>query len=182
MKNNARILFPLFVLLLASGCMMTKKTKAYLLRPDEHVTMQCPNVVVIDGLHLSGYLERSCPVKRLGRHSVDVHPNMAWAQDFRSMVKETLTTNLMLRCQKSGDAKIYRALVHFMRLEVDDNTGKFNVSVLCTMKCGKALARRHFEYQYDCAGRSGEALIDLYDKALSELADKLCEMTETISE
>ncbi len=178
MKTSFYLLCSVIVPLLLGGCIMSKPKTEYILRADEKAPRQYSNVVIIDSVQLAGYLERSNPVRRIGRHKVDFYPTMAWAQDLRSMVKETLSHNLLLRNAHSHDAKFFRALVSFLRLEVDENSGKFVVSAVCAMRCGKESTKRHFIYSYDCSGCSGEKLIDLYDKALSDLADKMCEMAE----
>ncbi len=157
---------------------MSKPKTEYLLRSDEKAPRQYSNVVIIDSMQLAGYLERSNPVRRSGRHKVDFYQDMVWAQDLRSMVKETLSHNLLLRNAHSQDAKVFRALVSFLRFEVDENSGKFVVSVVCAMRSGKEGTKKHFFFDYDCSGCSKEKLIDLYDKALSDLADKMCEMAE----
>ena len=178
MKTAIFVLITVMAPLFFGGCISSKPTTTYLLRADEQASRQYANAVIIDGVHLAGYLDRSNPVKRSGRHKLDIYPSMVWAQDFRTMIKETLSTNVMLRNSHSADAKVFRALVSFLRFEVDENSGKLVVSVVCSMKCGKENIRKHFAYDYDCNGCSGDRLIDAYDKALSELADKLCEMAD----
>ena len=178
MKTANHILFLIIASLMFGGCISPKPTISYLLRPDEKATKQYANAVFIDSVQLAGYLERPNPVIRRGRHKVDFYPCMSWAQDFRSMIKETLINNLLLRNAHSPNAKFYHAIVHFLRFEVDENSKKLVVNVVCTMRCEKESLKKQFVFEYDCAGCADEKLIDLYDKALSELADKLSEMTE----
>ena len=166
------------MLLTLGGCISSKPTTSYLLREDDTAPKQYANAVIIDSVQLAGYLERPNPVRRIGRNTVDFYPNMVWAQDIRSMLKETLVNNLLLRNSHSTDAKKYHAIVHFLRLEVDENSKKFIVNAVCYMRCEKENYKKHFVYGYDCAGCTDEKLINFYDKALSELADKLSEMAE----
>lgn len=161
------------------GCISSKPTTSYLLRPDDSAPRQYANAVILDSVQLAGYLERPNPVVRSGKHKVDFTPCMVWAQDFRSMIKETVASNLLLRNAHLPNAKAFHAIVHFLRFEVDENSGKLVVSVVCMMRCEKESLKKHFVYEYDCASYNDERLIDLYDKALSELADKLCEMAES---
>ncbi len=179
METKYYILLSIIAALTLGGCISTSKsTTTYILREDDNAPKTHANVVIIDSVQLAGYLERPNPVRRIGRHAIDFYPHMIWAQDFRSMVKETLVNNLLLRNSHSTDAKKYHAIVHFLRFEVDENTKKFIVSVVCYMRCEKESLKKHFVYDYDCAGCSDEKLVSLYDKALSDLADKLSELAE----
>ena len=178
MKTNL-LVFSVVASLLIGGCISSKPSTSYLLRPDEKAERQYRNSVVIDSVQLAGYLEQSSPVRRMGKHTVDISSDMVWAQDFRSMVKETLEGNLLLRNANSADAKVFHAIVSFLRFEIDESAGKLVVSAVCSMRCGRESMKRQFALEYDSAGCTGDKLIDLYDKALSELADKLCEMAES---
>ena len=180
MKTANHILFLVIASLMLGGCLSSNTTTtSYLLRPDEKATKQYANAVIIDSVQLAGYLERPNPVIRRGRHKVDFYPCMVWAQDFRGMIKETLINNLLLRNAHSPNTKVFHAIVHFLRFEVDENTNKLVVNVVCVMRCEKESMKKHFVVEYNCAGCADEKLIDLYDKALSDLADKLSEMAET---
>jgi len=178
MKTANQILIALIASLMLGACIASKPTTAYLLRPDDKAQKQYSNAVIIDSVQLAGYLERPNPVVRSGRHKVDFNPFMVWAQDFRSMIKETLASNLLLRNSHSPNAKVFHAIVHFLRFEVDQNSRKLVISVVCMMRCDRESLKKQFVYEYDCTNFNDESLIDLYDKALSELADKLGEMAE----
>ena len=178
MKDKYAIFLSVIASLMLGGCLSSKTTTSYLLREDDTAPRQYANIVIIDSVQLAGYLERPNPVRRSGRHTVDFYPCMVWAQDFRSMVKETLVNNLLLRNSHSTDAKKFHAIVHFLRFEVDENTKKLIVSAVCYMRCEKESLKKHFVYDYDCAGCTDERLVSLYDKALSDLADKLSESAE----
>ena len=178
MKTNL-LVFSIIASLLIGGCISTKPSTSYLLRHDEKAERQYRNTVVIDSVQLAGYLEQASPVRRMGKHKVDIFADMVWAQDFRSMVKETLEGNLLLRNANSKDARVFHAIVSFLRFEIDESAGKLVVSAVCFMRCGKESMKRQFALEYDSSGCTGDKLIDLYDKALSELSDKLCEMAES---
>ena len=179
MKTANQILLCLIASLMIGGCISSNRpTASYLLRPDDSAPRQYANVVAIDSVQLAGYQERPHPVVRSGRHRVDFNPFMVWAQDFRSMIKETLAGNILLRNSNAPNAKVFHAIVHFMRFEVDENSGKLVVNAVCMMRCERDSLKKQVVLEYDCVGCKDERLIDLYDKALSELADKLCEMAE----
>ena len=179
MKTKYYIILSIIAALTLGGCISTSKTTTtYILRDDDNAPKMHTNIVIIDSVQLAGYLERPNPVRRIGKHAIDFYPHMVWAQDFRSMVKETLSNNLLLRNAHSTNSRAFHAIVHFLRFEVDENSHKLVVSVVCYMRREKENMKKHFVYDYDCANCNDEKLIDLYDKALSDLADKLSEMAE----
>lgn len=164
--------------IVAGGCFTSKPTYSYLLCPAENAAMRSKSNVIIGGVRLAGYLERQNLVCRTGRHCVDIYTDILWAQDFRGMVKETLESNLLLRRGEDTESKKFTAYVDFLSFEQDASAGRFNVSVVCVLRAGTEVRKRHFVYGYDNKNTSGDKLIELYDRALAELADKLCEAAD----
>ena len=175
MKKTTCFLIILSVLIL-TGCISTSKTTTYILCPDESSAKQYNALVRVNAVELPEYLDRSTIMVRVSKHTIGSLKGHQWAQNFKKMIQNSLTANLLLRSTGNSETPQFSVFVKFERFDLDDqNTLK--VAADCTLYTNLPKGAKQFcksfpftgSYAWD--GVNVDALIGLHDKALSEMAE-----------
>ena len=173
MSNKALIVLLGLVVITLTGCVSSSKTCTYILCPDDSVAKQYNAIVTVSGIELPEYLDKNTIAVRVSKHTIGSLTGHQWAQNFRKMIQNSLTADLLLRAMGSKDAPVFSVYVQIQRFELDENNN-LNVNANCVLsaKTPRGASQSFvFANKYLWGGSNVEDLIGFYDKAISDMAE-----------
>ena len=161
---------------LLSGCISSPKTTSYILYPDSVSSKQYNALVTVYQVVLPEYLDKKSIVKRTSRHAIGSLAGQQWTQNFRNMLRNSLATDLLVRSNGDKSAPRFNVTIEIKRFELDANN---RLDVLAECHLGRITSQLSeldpqtfsFSSVYAWDGRDMEALITLFDKAISEMSE-----------